>query len=134
MAYRGWRRNGTKYNATKVTIDGITFDSRREAKRYQELKLLERAGEIRDLELQKEFELIPNQYAADTTTTLKNGKEKVVKGKLLERKCVYRADFTYADVKSGETVVEDAKGFHTKEYTIKRKLMLYVHGIKILEV
>ena len=129
-----FRRNGTKYNASKCVVDGITFDSRREAKRYQELKLLERAGEIRNLELQKEFELIPNQYAADTTTTLKNGKEKTVKGKLLERKCVYRADFAYVDVRSGETVVEDAKGFHTKEYTIKRKLMLYVHGIKILEV
>lgn len=134
MAYRGWRRNGTKYNATKVTIDGITFDSKHEAERYLELKLLERAGEIRDLELQKEFELIPNQYAAEKRYG-KNGQPLKDKQILLERKVVYRADFVYTD-KDGKTVVEDTKSIATRtpEYIIKRKLMLYVHGIKILEV
>lgn len=132
MAYRGWRRNGTKYNATKVTIDGHTFDSRKEGKRYCELKLLERAGTITDLQMQVKFVLIPSQYEPDTVKVLKSGKEKVVKGKLIERECSYIADFVYQY--NGKTVVEDAKGMRTKEYVVKRKLMLWVHGIRISEV
>lgn len=132
MAYRGWRRNGTKYNAHKTEIDGIEFPSKHEANRYCELKLLERAGEISDLRLQVDFELIPNQYATEKRYG-KNGKELKDKQILLERKVVYRADFVYTD-KDGSQVVEDTKGFKTKEYLIKRKLMLYVHGIQIKEV
>ena len=132
MAYRGWRRNGTKYNAQKTEIDGIEFPSKHEANRYCELKLLERAGEISDLRLQVDFELIPNQYIAEKRYG-KNGKELKDKQILLERKVVYRADFVYTD-KDGSMVVEDTKGFKTKEYLIKRKLMLYVHGIQIQEV
>lgn len=132
--YRGWRRNGTKYNATKVTIDGHTFDSKHESNRYLELKLLERAGTITDLRLQVKFELIPAQYAPDEVKVLKSGKEKIVKGKCLERECSYIADFVYTDLRTGKTVVEDSKGMRTPEYVIKRKLMLWVHGIKILEV
>lgn len=134
MAYRGWRRNGTKYNATKVTIDGHTFDSKKESNRYLELKLLERAGAITDLQMQVKFVLIPSQYEPDTVKVLKSGKEKVVKGKLIERECSYIADFVYQY--NGKTVVEDAKSpiTRTKEYIIKRKLMLYFHGIRISEV
>lgn len=132
MAYRGWRRNGTKYNAHKTEVDGIEFPSKHEANRYCELKLLERAGEISDLRLQVDFELIPNQYRTEKRYG-KNGKELKDKEVLLERKVVYRADFVYTD-KDGSMVVEDTKGFKTKEYLIKRKLMLYVHGIQIQEV
>ena len=132
--YRGWRRNGTKYNATKVTIDGHTFDSKHEANRYLELKLLERAGTITDLQLQVKFELIPAQYAPDEVKVLKSGKEKIVKGKCLERECSYIADFVYTDLRTGKTVVEDSKGMRTPEYVIKRKLLRYKYGIAIQEV
>ena len=135
MAYRGWRRNGTKYNATKVTIDGHTFDSKHEANRYLELKLLERAGKISDLRLQVEYELIPNQYATEERYG-KNGRRLKDKEILLERKCCYVADFVYTDNRTGETVVEDTKSEATRtpEYIIKRKLMLHKYGIKIVEV
>ena len=133
MAYRGWRRNGTKYNATKVEIDGHTFDSKHEANRYLELKLLERAGEISDLRLQVEYELIPNQYATEERYG-KNGRRLKDKEILLERKCCYVADFVYTDNRTGETVVEDSKGFRLETYKIKKKLMLYVYGIRIKEV
>ena len=135
MSYR-FRRNGTKYNASKTVIDGITFDSRKEANRYCELKLLEKGGIISDLRLQAEFELIPAQYEPDTVTITKTGKEKIVKGKCIERKCSYLADFVYTDNKTGETVVEDTKSpaTRTKEYIIKRKLMLYKYRIRIREI
>lgn len=133
MAYRGWRRNGTKYNATKVTIDGHTFDSKHEANRYLELKLLERAGTIADLRLQVEFELIPNQYSTEERYG-KNGKQLKDKQVLLERKCCYVADFVYVDNKTGKTVVEDTKGFKTADYILKRKMLLYFHGIHVVEV
>ena len=102
----------TKYNAKKTVLDGITFASRKEGKRYQELRLLERAGEIQGLQLQTPYVLIPKQ----------NG----------ERACKYIADFVYME--DGKQVVEDVKGKLTPVYIIKRKLMLWVHGIKIREV
>lgn len=117
-----------KYRNKKVTADGITFDSKKEAKRYAELKLLERAGEIKHLALQVPFELIPTQRELDTIG--KNGG--VHKGKVIERAVIYKADFTYWQ--GNEFVVEDTKGFRTPEYVIKRKLMLYIHGIQIREI
>lgn len=132
MTYRGWRRNGTKYNATKCLVDGIEFASKREANRYLELRLLERAGEISDLRLQVDFELIPNQYATEKRYG-KNGKPLKDKEVLLERKVVYRADFVYKD-KDGKTVVEDTKGFRTTEYVLKRKMFLYKYGFPITEI
>lgn len=136
MSYRGWRRNGTKYNATKCVVDGITFDSKHEANRYCELRLLQKGGVISDLRLQVEFELIPAQYEPDTVTFTKTGKEKIIKGKCIERKCSYLADFVYKDNETGETVVEDTKSpaTRTKEYIIKRKMMLYRYGIRIREI
>lgn len=116
-----WR--GNKYRAKKVEADGQKFDSKAEYRRWQELKLLEAAGEIKDLRRQVEYVLIPEQREPG------NGKKK---GKLLERKCAYRADFVYE--KDGETVVEDTKGVKTKDYIIKRKLMLERYGIRISEV
>ena len=102
-----------KYNAKKTVLDGITFASKKESKRYQELRLLERAGEIQDLRLQVPYELIPKQ-----------------KG---ERACTYYADFVYME--DGKQIVEDVKGYKGNPvWIIKRKLMLFVHGIKIVEV
>lgn len=117
-----------KYKNRKVEIDGIRFDSVREARRYQELKLLEKSGAIQNLELQKKYILIPAQREPDTTG--RTGRPK--KGRVIEREISYKADFTYTE--NGRTVVEDVKGMKTKEYIIKRKLMLYIHGIPIREV
>lgn len=101
-----------KYGARRVkTPDGQVFDSQSEYYRWGMLKLLERAGKISDLKRQVSFELIPKQEG--------------------ERACTYVADFTY--IEDGKLVVEDCKGFKTDVYKIKKKLMLYVHGIKIKE-
>ena len=122
----------TKYfNKKTTTSDGITHDSSKEAQRWCELKLLQRAGEISNLQRQVEFELIPNQYESQPRFS-KTGallKDKVT---LVERKCSYLADFVYTD-KNGATIVEDTKSVatQTKDFRIKKKLMLYVHGIKI---
>lgn len=102
-----------KYNNTKIRVDGRLFDSKAEAARWQELQLLERAGEIKELERQVEYELIPKQ-----------------KG---ERAVKYIADFRYVD-QDGKTVVEDTKGVRTPVYILKRKLLLWVHGIRVREV
>ena len=106
-----------KYRNKKIIIDGEKFDSMKEYQRWCELKLLERAGHIKDLKRQVKFVLIPAQYD---------------NGKCLERECAYFADFTY--IQNGKLVVEDIKGYKTKDYIIKRKLMLHVHGIRIQEV
>ena len=118
MAYR--TREPTKYGNRKVFYNGICFDSKREMMRYQELRMLEKAGEIRDLQLQVRYGLSPSQY---------------VNGKLKERAINYVADFTYRD-KDNNLVVEDVKSEATKTelYVAKRKMMLYFHGIIIHEV
>lgn len=115
-----------KYGNKKVTVGGITFDSKKEANRWQELKMLKRAGQISGLQRQVKVELIPAQYEE---TPLKNGK---VRRACVERECSYVADFVYRE--NGKWVYEDTKGFKTPEYIIKRKLMLYIHGIKIKEI
>lgn len=123
-----WFSNGSKYNAKKTEYNGMTFDSKRELKRYKELELMEKCGEIKNLRRQVKYVLIPAQREPDIIG-VKGG---VKKGRVIERECSYTADFVYEE--DGETVVEDSKGFKTKDYSIKRKLMLYVHGIKIREV
>lgn len=127
-----------KYNAKKVYYDGKEFDSRKEKNRYQELKILERVGQISDLELQKTFELIPAQYEQSTEVYTKGkNKGKPKRGKLIEKAVTYKADFVYID-ENGETTVEDVKGYKGggayEVFTIKRKLLLYKYGIKIKEV
>lgn len=123
----------SKYGSRKQTVSEITFDSRREAGRFQELRLLELAGEISDLRLQVKYVLIPTQRAP-SFEVYKRGPNKGRRkpGEVLEKECAYIADFVYT--KGGETVVEDAKGVRTKEYIIKRKLMLERYGIRIKEV
>ena len=120
-----------KYQAIKTTVNGIEFDSRKEGRRYQDLLLLQRAGVIKKLERQVKFVLIPAQY--ETTISYgKKGKRLKDGQKLLEKECSYVADFVYEE--NGKKIVEDTKGFKTKDYIIKRKLMLYIHGIRIREV
>lgn len=121
----------SKYHAKRVNVNGIWFASIHEAERYKELLLLERAGKISDLQLQVRYELIPAQYVDTIACSPKTHKLKKVK-KLVERSLCYFADFVYEQ--DGKTIVEDAKGVRTKEYIIKRKLMLYVHGVRIQEV
>lgn len=117
-----------KYKNKKVVIDGIAFDSKREAKRYGELLLLEKAGVITNLQRQVKYVLIPAQREPDTV----GARGGIHKGKLIEKECAYFADFVYQQ--DGETVVEDTKGMRTTDYVIKRKLMLYRHGIRIREI
>lgn len=110
--------NWTKYNNKKITVNGQVFDSKKEANRYKELRLMEKAGVIKNLSRQVKFVLIPSQRDES--------------GKVVERECSYKADFVYEE--DGKTVVEDVKGFRTTEYIIKRKLMMWRYGIRIREV
>ena len=116
-----WKQSamGMKYKNKKVETEDGTFDSVKEFSRWQELKLLQRAGEIYDLKRQVPFVLIPTQRDD--------------RGKVIERDVKYIADFTYRN-KEYKLIVEDTKGMKTKEYIIKRKLMLYRNGIRIQEV
>ena len=122
----------SKYRNNKVTIGDDVYDSQKEYLRYLDLLGMEKLGEIKDLKRQVKFELIPVQREPDTI----GPRGGVHKGKTLEQAVNYFADFVYTDVKTGELVVEDTKSefTKTKDYIIKRKLMLYVHGIRIREV
>lgn len=112
----------SKYRNKKVLVDGVAFDSKKEAKRYRELKLMEDAGMISRLERQVKFDLLPNQKDPD--------------GKVIERKVQYIADFVY--MKNGKVVVEDVKGYRDggayRVFVIKRKLMLYRFGLRVIEI
>ena len=105
----------SKYGNKKTDIDGITFDSKKEATAYCELRLLLRAGKIKDLRMQVPYEIVPS-------VKIHGVKQRAVK---------YIADFVY--IENGQEVVEDVKGVRTREYVIKRKLMKHVHGIDIRE-
>lgn len=122
-----------KYGNAKVTVEGITFDSKREARRYLDLLLLEKAGDISDLQRQVKYVLIPAQREPDIIGP-KGGRKP---GKLIEKECVYVADFKYID-KEGNVVVEDVKGYKGGPayavFSIKRKLMLQIFHIQVKEV
>ena len=107
----------SKYRNKKTCVGNKVFDSKKEAARYVELQALLKAGEISDLQLQVPYELMPS-FKLDGETY---------------RGIKYVADFVYKD-KQGNTIVEDAKGMRTEVYKMKRKLMAYVHKIKIKEV
>lgn len=108
-----------KYGNRRIDTEDGSFDSQKEFRRWKELKLMERAGLITQLSRQTKFELVPNQIEG---------------GKVVERAVTYKADFCYWQ--DGRFICEDVKSEATKtrEYVIKRKLMRYVHGIKIQEV
>lgn len=126
----GYRKYG---NRKVTTADGSKFDSQREHHRWCELQLLERAGRITDLRRQVKFVLVPAQYK-EYERTGQRGQQLKPMRKLLEHECSYIADFVYHDVATDETVVEDAKGFRTDAYVIKRKLLLERFGLHIREV
>jgi len=110
----------SKYNARRTEVDGIDFDSAAEAARYVELRVLQAAGDILDLELQPSYTLVP-------PFTTERG-EKV-------RAIVYRADFRYLDARTNRRIVEDVKGMKTDVYKIKRKLLLWRHpDINFVEI
>lgn len=108
-------RKANKYGAKPIG----THASHKEHARANQLKLWQRAGVISNLREQVPYELIPAHRFEDGT---------------LEHACRYIADFVYTDNETGQTVVEDTKGYRTKEYIIKRKLMRFIHGIRIKEV
>ena len=101
-----------KYHARKIVIDGEQFDSIKEAKRYHELKLLEHSGEISELSRQPKFELQPKFKCRGEHY----------------RAITYKADFRYVETLSGDVVIEDVKGFKTRDYMIKKKLFLFKYG------
>lgn len=138
-----WRRTrGNKLGSVKSTYKDKRFDSQREANRYAELELLQRTGKISALRCQVKYELIPSIY--DEIPIGEIYKRGPLKGQpKMKRVCVergieYIADFEY--IENGVKVVEDAKGFRDPEsavykvFVIKRKLMLYFHGIRVKEV
>lgn len=100
-----WPGRRSKYNAQPVIIDGIRFPSKGEGRRYQELKILEQQGHIKDLTLQPKFDFVVNDFKI----------------------CGYRGDFAYTDA-DGKKIIEDKKGFKTPEYVIKRKLFMALFG------
>lgn len=102
----------SKYYNKKTEVHGISFDSRKEAARYQELLMLERAGQIVELELQPRFDLVVNNHKIG----------------------FYKGDFRYKDVETGNSIIEDVKGMKTPVYNLKRKLVKALHGIDIVEV
>lgn len=123
----------SKYGNRKTVVDGITFDSKKEANRFRELQLLERAGKITALQRQVKYVLIPTQREFSNEIYKKGAHQGHFKpGKVLEKECNYIADFAY--IQGGAYVVEDTKGVRTEAYKIKRKLMLERYGIQIKEV
>lgn len=113
-----------KYRNKPTHLDGHRFDSIKEAKRYQELRLLEKMGEIRDLKLQPSWGF---SVAGNTVSIRSAG---FPNGKAVK----YKADFSYTDCKTGELAVEDVKGMRTDVYKLKRALMEACHGIIVREV
>ena len=125
-----------KYHSRKITKDGEVFDSVKEYRRWCELKLLERAGAITELNRQVRFELFPAQYEPFERYSEKTGKRLKDGQRCIEKSVFYVADYTYN--RNGELVVEDTKGYRKGTaydvFVLKRKLMLYFHGIRIREV
>ena len=118
--YTIWKkgRRRSKYYSKKIVIDGIKFDSKKEGEYYQKLKILEKKGLVKDLELQKEY-ILQDSFKI-------NGKTR--------RKIAYRADFSYVSTEDGRLHVVDVKGFRTDLYKLKKKLFEYKYGIEIEEI
>ena len=126
-----------KLRNTKVTVNGETYDSKREYDRWCELRILERAGFITDLKRQVEYELIPKQVEVYERYG-KNGKRLKDGERIIELPVKYIADFEY--IQNGKKVVEDVKGYRDPnsatyaKFVLKRKMMLYLKGIRVIEV
>lgn len=123
---------GNKYGAKKIKdpATGFVFDSKREFTRWCELRIMERTGKIYGLRRQVKYELIPTQREINTEV-YKAGPQKGLHkpGAVIEKPCFYVADFVYYE--NGKLVVEDCKGCVTEVFKLKKKLMLWVHGIRI---
>lgn len=133
-------KGGNKYGARKVTDPhtGEVFDSQKEYQQWRVLKILEKAGQITDLQRQVKFELIPSQRGASIGVYMAGPQKGLPKpGAVIEKPCCYVADFAYKD-NNGRLHVEDVKGYKKGAaydlFCIKRKLMLFVHGIKVKEI
>ena len=122
---------GPKYGNKKTTVDGMVFDSKKEARYYMLYKQREKDGKISNLRMQVPFELIPAIYR-DETVHLKT-KDKIVR-RCVQKAVKYIADFVYVNNDTGKEEVIDAKGFRTKEYKLKKKMMLAFKDIEIIEV
>ena len=122
-------QKGNKYNNRKVFVDGVQFDSAKEGRRWRELRLMEDAGIIENLRRQVIYTLIPSQDVRDRKT-----------GKHVRtyRSVTYRADFVYTDNRDGQTIVEDVKGYKGGTayalFKLKKKLMLYLFQIEVMEI
>lgn len=112
-------RKRAKYSNKKTEADGLVFDSRAEAGRWLELRIMERQGMIADLQRQVRYELAPSVKFTGSTRA--------------KPALCYWADFVYVDVATGKKVTEDTKGVETEAYRIKKHLMLSIHGIEILD-
>lgn len=127
------RPKRSKYNAKKVWIDGIKFDSQREGEYYLLYKEMEAKGEISDLRLQVPFTLLPKITEEYEEIKRLKTKDKVVKKeRVIQNATTYKADFVFT--KDGEEMVVDVKGRRTKEYELKKKMMFALLGIRITEV
>ena len=133
-------RKGNKYKARKTIVDGLTFDSSKEAERYLDLKEQAEKGQIRALKLQVPYELIPNQYIPTDEVYKKGPKKGQQKLKLQERSVSYIADFVYEKKNEDgtyEEIVEDVKGYKKGAaysiFKIKKKMMLDRYGIVVAE-
>lgn len=134
MFGRNFGQRKGKYNNTKVEIDGIKYDSKKESQRNAYLELMQKQGLISDLKRQVVFELIPTIYE-DKVVHLKT-KDKIVQ-RVAQKAVTYKADFTY--IKDGQLVVEDVKASASyaaldKTFILKEKMMRYFHGIVIKRV
>ena len=117
-----------KYHNRIIKLGEERFHSLKELRRWNDLCLLEEQGVITDLRREVKFVLIPAQREEETVTP----RGKTRPGKVIERELAYYADFVYK--KDGKLHVEDAKGMRTEVYKIKKKLLLYIHGIQIEEI
>ena len=111
-----------KYHAQTCTVDGIRFDSRKEARRYEHLRMIAAAGEISALEIQPEFLITVRELWRDDGALVVCGR--------------YRADFRYVETRSGEVVIEDTKSGPTKTtaYRLRKRLVEAIYGVTIREV
>jgi len=127
------KKKESKYHAHKVMVNGQAFDSLKEMRRYNELRLMEKAGIIKDLERQKKYLIIP-ECREPGSAGPRGG---IKTGRVIERAAYYIADFVYRELdpetREWNEIVEDVKGLRTDTYILKRKLMLYMHGIRIRE-
>ena len=129
MSWKYYKTKGSKYHNKKIYVDGIPFDSVKEGRRWRDLRIMEQAGLIDNLQRQVKYTLIPPQEIRDRRT-----------GKYIrtDRACCYVADFVYIDNRDGQTIVEDVKGYKGGTayalFKIKKKLMLYFFDIEVMEI